>query len=142
MTGISFFVRGTPVQEGNITPWGTHAENKRKRGQKRGRLDDWRGAIRSGFIAAGGVLNYSGPVSVVIQFILPEPKHIPANRENRPTVRPDLDKLARAVLDALTGAAYKDDSQVVVLHATKAYGCHPGATIGVNGGVVATKIWM
>lgn len=33
----------------------------------------------------------------------------------------DLDKLCRAILDALTGVAYLDDRQVVELQATKAY---------------------
>ena len=34
----------------------------------------------------------------------------------------DIDKLCRAVLDGLTGVIYADDSQVVSLVATKAYG--------------------
>lgn len=42
-----------------------------------------------------------------------------------PTMRPDVDKLVRAVLDALTGVAYSDDSQVVQLVAQKRY-CAPG----------------
>lgn len=33
--------------------------------------------------------------------------------------RPDLDKLQRAVLDALTGVVYVDDSQVVMIEASK-----------------------
>ena len=36
--------------------------------------------------------------------------------------KPDIDKLCRAVLDSLTGIIYADDSQVVSLVATKAYG--------------------
>jgi Holliday junction resolvase RusA-like endonuclease len=34
---------------------------------------------------------------------------------------PDIDKLARAVLDALTGIVYEDDAQVASLVATKIY---------------------
>ena len=33
--------------------------------------------------------------------------------EIRPTKRPDLDNIAKAVLDALNGLAYQDDSQIV-----------------------------
>lgn len=40
---------------------------------------------------------------------------------HRPPVRPDLDKLARAVGDALTGVCYRDDAQVVNLCAAKYY---------------------
>lgn len=43
----------------------------------------------------------------------------------------DLDKLARAVLDALTGICYVDDSQVVDLRARKRYDIEGGATIAV-----------
>jgi Holliday junction resolvase RusA-like endonuclease len=39
-----------------------------------------------------------------------------------PCVRPDVDKLARALLDALTGIAYEDDGQVVSLTVRKVYG--------------------
>ncbi|MCK4624038.1 MAG: RusA family crossover junction endodeoxyribonuclease [Phycisphaerae bacterium] len=42
------------------------------------------------------------------------PKHPTAKRD-------DLDKLARALLDALTGIVYADDSQVVTLNASKRY---------------------
>lgn len=38
------------------------------------------------------------------------------------TVKPDLDKLCRTVLDALTGVAYKDDSQVIGIIANERYG--------------------
>ena len=37
------------------------------------------------------------------------------------TTKPDVDKLARAALDALTGVLWADDSQVVSLHAQKEY---------------------
>jgi len=38
-----------------------------------------------------------------------------------PCVRPDVDKLSRALLDALTGIAYHDDGQVVALSVRKIY---------------------
>ena len=42
--------------------------------------------------------------------------------------KPDLDKLLRSVLDALTGIVWVDDSQVVIISARKDFG-QPGATI-------------
>lgn len=48
------------------------------------------------------------------------------------TKRPDLDKLQRAVLDALTGVVYLDDSQVVDVHATKRYGDAPGLDVEIR----------
>jgi len=39
--------------------------------------------------------------------------------------KPDCDNLAKIILDSLNGLAYKDDSQVTVLHITKQYGTQP-----------------
>jgi crossover junction endodeoxyribonuclease RusA len=60
-----------------------------------------------------------GGVRVELRFILPTPKSRP---RVLPHVRPDLDKLVRAVLDGLTGVAYVDDAQVTSLTAVKRYG--------------------
>jgi crossover junction endodeoxyribonuclease RusA len=48
-----------------------------------------------------------------------------------PATRPDIDKLTRAVLDALTDAhVWQDDSQVIHLTVTKTYGL-PGVDIAI-----------
>lgn len=39
--------------------------------------------------------------------------------------KPDCDNLAKIILDALNGIAYKDDSQVTSLHINKEYGTQP-----------------
>ena len=72
-------------------------------------------------------------MSVRITFFMPRPKTV---KRHMPTVTPDVDKLCRAVLDALTDAGvWVDDSQVVDLGATKIYasGIHVGAHITVEG---------
>lgn len=48
-----------------------------------------------------------------------------------PLVRPDVDKLLRAILDALTDVVFKDDSQVVELVGRKRY-AEPGANVGAS----------
>ena len=68
------------------------------------------------------------PIEMTIDFRLPRPKTV---RRNLPYVAPDLDKLIRAVLDALTGVAYVDDGQVVTIKSTKTYG-DPGVTITLD----------
>lgn len=73
------------------------------------------------------------PVSVRITFLMPRPKTV---KRHMPIVPPDIDKLCRAVLDALTDVGvWVDDSQVVDLGATKIYasGIHIGAHITVEG---------
>lgn len=60
-----------------------------------------------------------GPVAVELEFVMPRPKSAP-KRSTPPAIkRPDIDKLARAILDAVTGVIVSDDSQIVRLVATK-----------------------
>lgn len=57
-------------------------------------------------------------------------------RPNAPgyvTRTPDIDKLARAALDALTGVAFLDDKQVAVLRASKEYSDdRPGLHVAIR----------
>jgi len=55
-------------------------------------------------------------------FDIPKSKQKQAREGARPTTKPDLDNLAKAVLDALNGLAYHDDSQIVELYVRKIYG--------------------
>jgi len=45
-----------------------------------------------------------------------------ASAPRRMIVMPDVDKLARCALDALTGVVFKDDAQIARLIAVKSYG--------------------
>lgn len=57
-------------------------------------------------------------VTATWTFVAPKRDH----KRSSHTVKPDLDKLARALLDALTGIAYDDDSQVTRIEMRKIYG--------------------
>ena len=60
-----------------------------------------------------------GPLKAVMYFFLEPPQKL--NR-SRPTTKPDLDKLVRAVCDGLVdGGVLQDDSQIVTLYAHKHY---------------------
>lgn len=50
----------------------------------------------------------------------------------RPTKKPDLDNIAKAVLDALNGIAYYDDSQIVAMGICKGYSDEPRVEIYIN----------
>lgn len=50
----------------------------------------------------------------------------------KPTKKPDLDNVIKAVLDALNGVAYKDDSQVVRIEACKEYSDSPRLEIQIK----------
>ena len=73
-----------------------------------------------------------GPLHLTVTFWLCRPKTV---KRARPHVPPDTDKLARAVLDPLTGIVWHDDSQVCDLHAQKFYAHEaqaPGCVIVVS----------
>lgn len=74
-----------------------------------------------------------GPVELEVIFYLDRPSSISKTARPYPVVPPDLDKLVRAVGDALTGVIYRDDSQIIRLLAWKQYADtrEPGAFIRV-----------
>lgn len=63
----------------------------------------------------------AGAVFVAVSFYLPRPKSVKVAERPRHVVKPDIDKLVRALLDSLTHVAYKDDAQVVRVVASKHY---------------------
>lgn len=94
-------------------------------------LAQWRASIRLAAQQAGAYITPL-PVAITITFGMPRPKsHLMLrggkyvvkwqDKDKRPAVAPDLDKLTRAVMDALSGVCYKDDAQVVSLHVEKVY---------------------
>lgn len=50
----------------------------------------------------------------------------------RPTKKPDTDNIAKAVLDALNGIAYYDDSQIVSLTVHKLYNEYPKVIVAIE----------
>ena len=102
------------------------------------RQTSWARAVAA---AAADAAPIAGPVRVSIAFRLPRPTgHRTKRGELRqsaplhPAVAPDLDKLARCTLDALTGLAFDDDSRVIALVVSKQYAVpgREGASITVE----------
>lgn len=50
-----------------------------------------------------------------------------------PTKKPDIDNIAKCILDALNGVAFHDDTQVVSLHMEKHYAEQPRVEVEING---------
>lgn len=111
------------------------------------KVGPWREAVKAAVLTATGrrPTTVDGPVRVGITFILPRPKghygtgrnagRVRTSAPAEPTTKPDLDKLLRSTLDALTDVgAIRDDAQVVRIEAAKVYSWPeepPGATIHV-----------
>ncbi len=66
-----------------------------------------------------------------LEFALPLPK---SRKPGLCPVRPDLDNLGKAVMDALSKAKWwRDDAQVACLVMTKRWDASPGVTIVARG---------
>lgn len=113
---IAFFVAGLPAAQGSKRHVGGGKLIEMSKA-----VGPWREAVRAE--TQRTMLDFSlvGPLEVRLAFFLPRPASLP-KKVQWPAKRPDLDKLARAVLDGLTaGGAWKDDGQVISLIATKEY---------------------
>lgn len=75
-----------------------------------------------------------GPVIVELSFFLKAPQRLFRLTDvavEPHTKKPDVDKLARAILDAMTGVLYADDSQVISLTVGKWYSRDPRVEVAV-----------
>lgn len=122
---VQFRVDGVPVAQGSKTI----AKGGGKawlRDANAGKLKPWRSAVAK---AADVGVTFDCPVRVLLQFDMPRPKR---PKFARPAVKPDADKLARALLDGLTdGGLLSDDSRVVELNVSEHYSEVPGVTVTV-----------
>lgn len=83
------------------------------------RLEPWRADIVKAAKARmrlTGWTTLDGPVDVRIDFYLPRPRSVPESARWWPCVKPDADKLTRAVFDSLTIAEVITDDARIVHH--------------------------
>ena len=67
------------------------------------------------------LLEKDTPLSVSVDFYITRPKSVSVKKRPFPTVKSDLDNYEKALLDALNGIVWKDDSQIVEIRARKLY---------------------
>lgn len=114
---LSFFVPGLPVAQGSITKFpvrnrpGVFNMTSSAKG-----LKPWRYTVAYTALEAmqkAGAKPTTEAVAIGLTFVMHRPKRLSAKK---PTPRhgslPDMDKLIRAIFDALTGVAWQNDSQV------------------------------
>lgn len=137
---VSFWVPGSPAPQGS----------KAFKGIRGGRailvesckaVGPWRERValvaHQAMREAGNTGPYAGATTVDLRFVLPRPKSAPKTKVVAATKRPDLDKLARSCLDAITNVVVCDDAQVVGLVAQKRVallGEEPGCQVTVTEG--------
>ena len=115
---------------GECIPQGSKSVN-RKTGhmfEANGRLKAWRkgaGVALDQYIGTwfGAWEPYDGPLFVDVTFWMPRPKR---PKYSLPAVKPDADKLCRALGDAMTTSGLiRDDARITTWHARKRYSDTP-----------------
>ena len=131
------FIPGQPVPQGSKTALISKSTGRPIVIDKDVRLPQWRAKVTSWARDAMNTrdpLDFPvlGPVGIRVDFILARPKGhfgtgknagtVRASAPRHPATMPDIDKLLRAILDALTDAqVWRDDGQVVWVQTTKQY---------------------
>ena len=115
---ISLFIAGRPAPQGSKRGMHHKQSGKIILLESSKRVAPWRQDVRQAFTGPDGraliVFPPGWPILVIAEFVMPRLASFPKTRPTPPhTKKPDLDKLIRAVLDAIGSAGvWTDDSQV------------------------------
>jgi Holliday junction resolvase RusA-like endonuclease len=114
------FVRGVPVPQGSKR--GFVVGGRAVVVDANSKTKPWRADIHAHVLAeVGTAVLYPEdiPVALDLLFVMPRRAAEPKRRTSPHVRKPDVDKLARAVLDALAGVVYARDQQVTDMRARK-----------------------
>lgn len=142
LSRVEFTVLGLPAPQGSKTFVPTAAGGRSKESNE-AKLKPWRAAVTAAaHEAMDGRQLRTGPLELRVTFVFPRlATHFGTGRNAgrlKPSaplyvrVRPDVDKLMRAIGDALTGVVFRDDGQIVIAHLEKHYGDPPCAHVVVD----------
>lgn len=123
---LEFWVPGIPVPQGSKSIFRGRLVDANKA------LKGWRRTVtQAATTALAGRNGFDDSVSVLLDFYMPRGKTV---KRPRPSTRPDLDKMIRAIGDSLTDAhVWTDDGLVVTVHAAKYYADGlPGVNVKVK----------
>jgi len=147
---ISFFVPGIPVSQGSKRAFVIRDKSGRHRPvltESAKGLPQWRATValagRQALMKGneGATVGWWAKKALLVRlaFYLPRPASLPKKVQDA-VKRPDLDKLTRAVLDALTGIVWVDDSQITRLELAKDYAHTPHHNVEVGVAVIVTPV--
>lgn len=123
---LSFVVLGEPTPEGSTRAYYIKALDRTvTTHQNKKSLGAWRNRVATEAQRAlegrEWKCDSASAYTVNVEFVLSRPASIPEHRRVHPTVKPDIDKLVRAINDALTSILFTDDCQVVSMTMSKEY---------------------
>lgn len=132
---ISFQANGAPITQGSKTGYVINGRAVLKESRSKA-LHFWRDVIAErAQNARDGVFWTKVPIRLTLRFWIAPPQSLPKRRRTWPigARSGDVDKLARAAMDALTQVLFADDAEVVELHVYKDWAQGPaGVTVDVE----------
>lgn len=145
---LEVYVIGLPAPQGSKRGFYNKGLGRVQMVESSANVKPWRQDVAAAAQAAihetPGYEPYTGPVAVAVTFYMPRPlahyrtgRHAGTLKPTAPThcdKKPDVDKLLRSTLDALTSSGvFRDDAQVVVISGEKRYAdAAAGARITVS----------
>ncbi len=126
----TFIIPGKCATKGSANSFIDPRTGKKVWKASNAKLSSWTKDCKKAAMAAKVPLIYKPHgvhMAVTVDFIKPK-----TAKQVVPSVKPDADKLLRAIFDALTGLAYADDSQVVSVALMKRYGPSEQVTVTVE----------
>ena len=129
---MKFTVPGNPTAKGRprVTKNGTYTPQKTKDYQK-----------KVAQMAELSCTEYwiEEPLRATLLCYYPIPKSMPKYKRSLikhdgiyPIVKPDIDNVAKAILDALNGVIYKDYNQIIELYINKQYSDNPRVEVKIE----------
>lgn len=126
----SFTILGQPVAKGRpkVTRWATYTPEK---------TVNYENLVKWSYIEAHSkseVFESDLSIDITLFFQIPKStskknKELMLQRKIRPSKKPDIDNCIKSITDALNTIAYKDDNQIIEVHAYKYYSDEPRAEV-------------
>ena len=139
MRKIEFFVPGAPVGKGRPRAARRGTGVVMFTPEKTAGYEALVAAAASNAMRAEAGPLFTGPLEAVLEMRIPIPaswskahKAAALAGTELPTSKPDIDNVVKAILDACNGMVFRDDSQVVILIATKRFSETPGVRVVIR----------
>lgn len=117
-SAVTFTVHGTPIPKGSKTLVGVRSGHPRMIDNNAHKLKAWEADIGTAARTVADGILFDIPVELEVRFVFPRPLR---PKCVAPCVKPDLDKILRAVGDAITGILIEDDALITTMIGRKRY---------------------
>lgn len=136
---LTFYVPGIAQPQGSVRAWMVPGRKFPNVTTDNPNLKAWRKLVALHALREWGARTTDKPLTVRLTFLFKRPASVKPKKRPEMTVKPDIDKLARGILDSLTGVIWEDDAQVVTLWCMKAYSDDDTNGVYINVDVVAAQ---